>query len=65
MLQTMPPIAWKLKTLHRVIRSTISAEASATIDALDLSYFISHVLSEILDPIPKLTKIRNYYRPLP
>ena len=48
------PIAWKSKTLRRVVRSTISAEASAMIDALDLSYFISQVLSEILDPNIKI-----------
>ena len=43
------PIVWKSKTLWCVVRSTLSAEASAVIDALDLSYFTSQVLSEILD----------------
>ena len=37
----LSPIALKPKTLRRVVQITISAEASAMIDALNLSYFIS------------------------
>ena len=41
------PLPWKTKTLC-VVRSTLSAETSAMVDALDISYFLSNVLSEIL-----------------
>ena len=42
------PLSWKTKTLRRVVRSTLSAETSAMVDALDITYFLSNVLSEIL-----------------
>ena len=41
------PLSWKTKTL-RVVRSTLSAETSAMVDALDITYFLSNVLSEVL-----------------
>ena len=41
-------LSWKPKTLRRVVRSTLSAETSAMLDALDITYFLSNVLSEIL-----------------
>ena len=42
------PLVWKSKTLRRVVRSTLAAETTAMVDALDASYFVSHMLSEIL-----------------
>ena len=42
------PLSWKTKTLRRVVRSTLSAETSAMVDALDITYFLSNVLSEVL-----------------
>ena len=41
------PLSWKTKTLC-IVRSTLSAETSAMVDALDINYFLSNVLSEIL-----------------
>ena len=52
-------IAWWSKTLPSVARSTISGETSVLIDVLDLSYFISQVLSEILDPNIKADSKKN------
>ena len=40
-------MSWKTKTLC-VVCSTLSAETSAMVDALDITYFLSNVLSEIL-----------------
>ena len=34
--------------VHHVVHSTLSAETSAMVDALDITYFLSNVLSEIL-----------------
>ena len=42
------PVSWKTRVLRRVVRSTISAETSAMIDALDNAYFLSRMVSEIL-----------------
>ena len=48
---------WKSKSMLRVVRSTLSAECSTMIDALDSSCFLSFVLSEIFyyDQIEKVT----------
>jgi hypothetical protein len=42
------PLFWKSKTLRRVVRSTIAAETTAMVDALDVSFYLSHSMSEIL-----------------
>ena len=42
------PILWKSNTIKRVVRSTLAAETSAMVDALDASYFVAAVLSEVL-----------------
>ena len=44
----MCPLSWKIKTLRRVVHSILSAETSAMLDALDITYFLSNVPSEIL-----------------
>ena len=42
------PIIWKTKTFRRVVRSTLAAETSAVVDALDVAYFVSKVFHEML-----------------
>ena len=37
-----------MKTLRCVVHSTLSAEISAMVNALNIMYFLSNVLSEIL-----------------
>ena len=44
------PLGWRSKTLRRVVRSTIAAETSAMIDALDAAYFLSQVICEMIYP---------------
>ena len=45
------PTEWRSKILSRAVPSTISAAASLIIDVLDLSLFMSIVLSQLLYPI--------------
>ena len=63
---TICPLSWKTKILTRVVRSTISAETSAMIDALDSAYFLSYMVSEILGimkiPIVAFTDNDSLYR---
>ena len=42
------PLFWKSKTLRRVVRSTLAAETTAMVDVLDVGYYLSYCLSEIL-----------------
>lgn len=49
------PLTWKSSVIRRVVRSTISAETCALVDALDSAYFLSHFLSELLQ-----RKIENH-----
>ena len=42
------PISWNSKKIRRVVRSTLSAETLATVDALDSAYLISNILKEVL-----------------
>ena len=44
----VPLYGTKTKTLRRVVRNKVSAEACAMTEALDTAHFISEVLSEIL-----------------
>ena len=49
---------WKSKTFYRIVKSTLAVEAIAVVDAFDVSYFISHVLYEMLFGFNK-TKLVN------
>ena len=51
------PILWKSNAIKRVVRSTLAAETSAMVDALDASYFVSAVLSEVLTGHPVCNQI--------
>ena len=42
------PLFWKSKTLQRVVRSTLAAETTAMVDVLDVGYYLSYCLSEII-----------------
>ena len=42
------PLFWKSKTLRRVVRSTLAAETTAMVDVLDIGYYFSYCLSEML-----------------
>ena len=42
------PLFWKSKTLRRAVRSTLAAETTAMVDALDVGYYLSYCMSEIL-----------------
>ena len=43
------PIVWKSNTIKRVVRSTLAAEANAMVDALDSSFFIVAMISEMMN----------------
>ena len=42
------PLAWEAKKIRRVVKSTLAAETLAASDAVDMSYYLGSVLSEIL-----------------
>ena len=42
------PLAWEAKKIRRVVKSTLAAETLAASDAVDMSYYLGTVLSEIL-----------------
>lgn len=42
------PLVWSSKTIRGVVRSTLAAETSAMIDALDAANFMSQVLTEMI-----------------
>ena len=44
----MCPLSSRTKTLRCVARSTLSAETSDMVNALEITYFLPNVLSEIL-----------------
>ncbi len=51
---TCCPILWKSNTIKRVVRSTSAAETNAMVEALDSSYFIAVMLSEMLNGGPSM-----------
>ena len=51
------PIMEKAKTLRRVVRSTIAAETSAMIDALDAAYFAMFMISEMIYPLSNCNQL--------
>lgn len=54
------PLAWRSRTLRRVVRSTIAAETSAMIDALDASYCISRIFGQMVNcPSVKIRAITD------
>ena len=42
------PLSWGSKKIRRVVRSTLAAETLALVDAVDVSYYLSHILSVIM-----------------
>ena len=42
------PVAWASKRIKRVVRSTLSAETLAAVDAVDAAYLISKILAEVI-----------------
>ena len=42
------PLAWEAKKMRRVVKSTLAAETLAASDAVDMSYYLGSVLSEVL-----------------
>ena len=60
------PLAWRSRTLRRVVRSTIAAETSAMVDALDASYCISRIFAQMVScpsvKIQAITDNESLYR---
>ena len=60
------PIAWEAKKIRRVVKSTLAAETLAMSDAVDVSYYLGRMLSEILfgvmddNVIPIVSYVDNY-----
>ena len=58
------PIAWASKRIKRVVRSTLSAETMAAVDALDTAYLIKKILQEIVSheiPIEMYTDNKSLF----
>ena len=47
-IKKMSPLSWKTKALGHSVCSALSGETRAMVDALDIAYFLSNVLSKIL-----------------
>ena len=59
------PLAWRSRTIRRVVRSTIAAETNAMIDGLDAAYCAANILGELLGcsiKIEALTDNESLYR---
>ena len=42
------PLSWGSKKIRRVVHSTLAAETLALVQAVDVSYYLSYILSEIM-----------------
>ena len=42
------PLSWGSKKIRRVVHSTLAAETLALVQAVDVSYYLSHILSIIM-----------------
>ena len=54
------PLAWGSKKIRRVVKSTLAAESLAMVEAVDVCYYLAHILSEILFMNTKKVPIECY-----